>query len=91
MYLLSDKSLCLCDKNSIFIESDPNGLFTVIAKEYRIDYYCYTVINDSLKLVVQMDLATTLGVGEKCEVKYVVGKDFLILPEKIKSSFEYFQ
>ena len=41
---ISTKSVCMFDKNSIFIEPDPNGLFTVIAKEYRINYYIYTVI-----------------------------------------------
>ncbi len=84
---ISTNSLCMFDKNSILIEPDLNGLFTVISKEYRINHYLYTVIIDSQKLSIEMDLETTIGVGDKCNVRSIIGKEFLILPEKIKSNF----
>ena len=84
---ISTKSVCMFDKNSIVINSDINGLFTVIAKEYRINHYYYTVINDGHKIFVEMDLETNLCIGEKCNVRSVLGKEYLVLPEKIKSIF----
>ena len=75
------------DKSSIFIEPALNGLFTVISKEYRINCYLYTVNIGSQKLSVEMGLETILSIGDKCNVRYVSGKEFLILPEKIKSFF----
>tara|TARA_Y100001968_G_scaffold16275_1_gene12969 strand:+ start:365 stop:1426 length:1062 start_codon:yes stop_codon:yes gene_type:complete len=85
--LISSESICMFDKNSIYLEPDFNGLFTVIAKEYRINNYVYTVIIDCLKLSVEMSLETTLCIGDKCNARPILGKDFLILPEKIKSIF----
>ena len=85
--LISNKSICMFDKNSIFIESDINGFFTVISKEYRINSYIYTVIIDSQKLILEMGLETTLDIGDKCNVKTISGKEFLILPEKIRANF----
>ena len=59
----------------------------MISKEYRINYFLYTVIIGSQKLSAEMSLQTDLAIGEKCNVRYILGKDFLILPEKIKSNF----
>ncbi len=84
---ISTDSVCMFDKNSILIEPDLNGLFTVMSKEYRINFYLYTVIFDSQKLSVEMDLDTTLGIGEKCNVRSILGKEFIILPENIKANF----
>ena len=84
---ISSKSICMFDKNSILIEPDSNGLFTIIAKEYRIKHYIYTVICDGLILSSEMCLETTLSIGDKCKVRYISGKEFLVLPEKIKSRF----
>ena len=85
--LISKNSLCMFDKNSIIIEPDSNGLFTIISKEYRINNYLYTVIKDSHKLMVEMSLETALAIGDKCNVRSILGKEFLILPENIKSNF----
>tara|TARA_B100000965_G_scaffold325356_1_gene287598 strand:- start:1997 stop:3058 length:1062 start_codon:yes stop_codon:yes gene_type:complete len=84
---ISTDSVCMFDKNSILIEPDLNGLFTVMSKEYRINFYLYTVIFDSQKLSVEMDLDTTLGIGDKCNVRSILGKEFIILPENIKANF----
>ena len=84
---ISTKSVCMCDKNSLLIEPDTNGLFIVIAKEYRINHYVYTVIIDDLKLCVDTNLETTLQIGEKCKVRSILDKEFLVFPEKIKSNF----
>ena len=85
--LISSKSVCMFDKNSILIEPDPNGFSTIIAKEYRISHYVFTVVIDGLKLCAVMGLETTLNIGDKCNVKSILGKEFLVLPEKIKSFF----
>ena len=85
--LISTKSVCMFDNKSIHIEPDINGLFTVIAKEYRINYYVLTVISDGIKLNVELGLDTTLCIGYKCNASYVLGKEFLVLPENIKSNF----
>ena len=84
---ISTKSVCMFDKNAIYIEPDINGLFTIVSKEYRINNYIYTVIFDALKLNVEIDLKTKLSIGEKCKVKFISGKEFLVLPEKINSKF----
>mgnify|MGYP001296500210 CR=1 FL=1 len=73
------------DKHSVFLEADNNGLFTVVAREYRINSYVYTVMIDSQKLSVEMRLQSDLRIGDKCNVKSISGKEFLILPEKIRS------
>ncbi len=85
--LISQDSVCMFDKNSIIIEHDKNGLFKVIAREYRINHYVYTVIINDLKLCVEMNLETTFTIGEKCRVRSILDKEFLVLPEKIKSYF----
>ncbi len=84
---ISTNSLCMFDRKSIFIEIDTNGLFEVISKEYRINCYLYTVIAESHKLCVEMNLESTICIGDKCNVKSILDKEFLILPEKIKSIF----
>ncbi len=84
---ISSKSVCMLDKNSILIEPDLYGLFTVIAREYRINHYVYTVMIDGLKLYADIDLDTILNIGDKCKVSFIQGNDFVILPEKIKSYF----
>ncbi len=84
---ISNSSICMFDKNSIFFESDENGLFTVIAREYRINYFVYTVMIDDLKLSAEMSLETNLFIGDKCSVSSISGKEFLVLPENIKSNF----
>ena len=85
--LISDKSICMFDKNSILIEPDSNGFFTVISKEYRINNYVYTLIIEDKKLIVEMGLEAVLGIGDKCKVRPISGKEYLILPEKIKATF----
>ena len=85
--VISNKSVCMFDKDSVLIVLDTNGLFSVIAKEYRINSYVYTLIINSLKIRVEMDLETNLAIGDKCNVKSISGKEFLILPENIKSNF----
>jgi len=84
---ISSDSVCMFDKYSVILEPDTNGSFTVLAKEYRINSYCYIVINDSQKLSVEMGLQTKLSIGDKCNVKSILGKEYLILPEHIKSNF----
>ena len=85
--LISNKSVCMFDKRSISFEADLNGLFTVIAKEYRINHYVYTVIINDLKLTAEIGLEATLNIGDKCNARTIIGKEFLVLPEKIKSNF----
>ena len=75
------------EKNSITIETDPNGLFSVISREYRINHFIYTVIMNDLKIIVEMSLDTVLNIADKCNVRFISGKEFMILPEKIKASF----
>ncbi len=84
---ISSKSVCMFDKNAIHIEASKNDLFTVISKEYRINHYVYTVISEGIKLRSEMSLETSLSIGEKCKVHTIPGKNFLVLPEKIKSQF----
>ena len=84
---LSTNSVCMFDDESIFAEPDQKGIFIVISKEYRINHYLVTVINDGMKLNVKSGLDTTLCIGDKCQVRYVLGKEFIVLPEKIKSNF----
>ena len=85
--LISTESVCMFDKQSILLEPNLNGLFTVIAKEYRINHYVFTVLIDGIKLNAEMGLETKLCIGDKCNAKYKFGKEFLVLPEKIKSNF----
>ena len=84
---ISSESVCMFDKNSIRIQPSSNGLFTVISKEYRINNYVYTVRCDNLKLRSEMSLDTNLSIGDKCKVEFIHEKNFLILPENIKSKF----
>ena len=48
----------------------------------------YTVISDSLKLKSEMNLDTSLSIGDKCKVKPIDEKNFLVLPENIKCKFQ---
>ena len=75
------------DKDSIRIQPCVNDIFTVISKEYRINHYVYTVISDGLKLKSEMSLDTSLSIGDKCKVEVIHKKNFLVLPENIKSKF----
>ncbi len=84
---ISSKSVCVFDKNAIRIQPCANDLFTVISKEYRINHYVYTVISDSLKLRSEMSLDVHLSIGDKCRVETISEKNFLVLPEHIKSKF----
>ncbi len=84
---ISSKSVCMFDKNAIRIQPCQNDIFTVISKEYRINHYVYTVISDRLRLRSEMSLDTQLSIGDKCKVETIDEKNFLILPEKIKSKF----
>ncbi len=84
---ISSKSICMFDKNAIRIKPSSNNFFTVISKEYRINHYVYTVISDTLKLRSEMSLNTNLSIGDKCKVETIHEKDFLVLPENIKSRF----
>jgi len=85
--LISNNSVCMFDKESVLLQSDINGSFTVIAKEYRINSYYYTVIIDSQKIIIEIGLDVDLRVGDKCSVKSISGKEVFILPERIKSNF----
>ncbi len=84
---ISDKSICMFDKNSITIETDPNGSFKVISREYRVNHFIYTVIMNDQKIIVEMNLDTVLNIADKCNVRFISGKEFMILPEKIKAYF----
>ena len=44
-------------------------------------------ILDDLKVIVESTLETTLGIGDKCTIKFIIGEEYLILPEKIRSKF----
>ena len=83
----SSKSVCIFDKNAIRIQVCENGKFTIISKEYRINHYVYTVINEFLKLKSEMSLDTNLSIGDKCNVETINDKSFLVLPENIRSKF----
>ncbi len=84
---ISIKSVCMFDQNSIRIKACINGIFTVISREYRINCFVYTVISNGLKLRSEMSLDVFLSIGDKCKVETIPEKNFLILPEKIKSNF----
>ena len=84
---LSAKSVCMFDRKALLFEPDKNGLFTVITKEYCINHYVFTVINDGLKLSADLSLETTLSIGDKCKVRSIIGKEYIVLPEKIKYNF----
>ena len=84
---ISNKSVCMFDKRAITIEPDLNGLFKVISREYRINCYIYTVVYKSHKLSIEVGLETTLNISDKCNIRSVLGKEYLILPEKFKSNF----
>ena len=84
---ISSQSVCMFDMKSIKMVEDFNGLFTVFAKEYRINYYIYTILINDLRFIVQTDLNISLNIGDKCMIKYLSGSDFIVLPENIKSSF----
>ena len=85
--LISSKSVCIFDRKSIYVEYNSKGLFKVKAKEYRIDRFILTVTLEDLKIHVEADLNTVLNIGDMCNLKYLSGKEFLVLPEKIKSVF----
>ncbi len=85
--LISNKSVCMFDKDSILIEPSQNGYYQVIAREYRINYYTYTVSFRGLKVRVDSNFHPTLDIGDKCLIKPIPGREFLVLPEKIKSFF----
>ena len=85
--IISTKSVCMFDKRSIIIQFDLKGLFTVSSREYRINCYIYTVVYKSHKLSIETGLETNLNIGDKCNVRPISGKDYLIMPEKIKSNF----
>ncbi len=84
---ISSNSVCMFDKKSIHIELDKNGLFTVISKEFRMNNYVYTVINSDQKISIETGMDTVLSIGDKCKVSSISGKEFFILPEKIKLNF----
>ncbi len=85
--LISSKSVCMFDKNAIRIEACSNDIFTIIAKEYRINHYVYTVISDGIRLRTEMNLDINLSIGDRCKVQAIHGKRYSILPENIKSNF----
>ena len=84
---LSNQSVCMFTKDSVIIFPDTNGAFTVVAKEYRITSYLYTVMIEDHKIIVEMGLDADLLIGEKCNIKSISGKEFSVLPERIKSNF----
>ena len=84
---ISSESVCMFDKNAIRIQASDNGIFTVNSREYRINHYVYTVITDGFKLKSEMSLDVQLSIGDKCKVEAIHGKNFFVLPEKIKSNF----
>lgn len=84
---ISSKSVCMFDKNSIRIKPSKNDIFTVSSREYCVNHYIYTVICDGLKLRSEMSLDTTLSIGDKCNVETIPEKNFLVLPENIRSNF----
>ena len=47
----------------------------------------YTVIIDDVKIFIEKGLETVLSIGDKCNVEYILGKEYWILPERIKLSF----
>ena len=85
---ISTRSVCMFDKRSITIEFNLNGLFTVASREYRINCYIYTVVSKGHKLSIEIGLDTFLNIGDKCNISSMTGKECLILPDKIKSSFQ---
>ena len=85
--LISTNSVCIFDQNAIRIEPCSYDSFTVISKEFRINHYVYTVINGNLKLRSEMSLDTNLSIGDKCKVETIHERNFLVLPENIKSKF----
>ena len=84
---ISSKSVCMFDKNAIRIRPSLNGTFRVISREYCINHYVYTVVSNGLKLRSEMSLQAPLSIGDKCKVEAINEKNFLVLPENIKSNF----
>ncbi len=84
---ISNDSVCMFNKDSVFIEHDITGLFVIESKEYRINFYLYTVVFDNTKIFIEMGLEANFNIGDKCNVRTIFNKEFLILPEKIKSKF----
>jgi len=84
---ISSNSVCMFDENAIKIKASKNEFFTVISKEYCINHYIYTIISDGLKLRSEMSLDTRLSIGDKCKVETIHEKNFMVLPENIKSNF----
>ena len=84
---ISSKSVCMFDKNAIQLKPIEDGVYTVIAKEYRINNYVYTVVSNGLKLRSEMSLDTQLSIGDKCKVETISEKRFLVQPENIEFKF----
>ena len=84
---ISDQSVCMFDKKSLEIIKNKNGKFTVLAREYRIDYFVYIVVVGEQKIKVESSLEIILNIGDKCNIQYIQGQNFYILPENIKSKF----
>ena len=51
------------------------------------EYDNYGKAKNGLKLRSEMSLDTHLSIGDKCKVKTIHQKSFLVLPENIKSNF----
>tara|TARA_Y100001968_G_scaffold225212_1_gene208055 strand:- start:1207 stop:2268 length:1062 start_codon:yes stop_codon:yes gene_type:complete len=85
--LISRESVCIFDRKSVFIDYNSKGIFKVTAKEYRIDHFILTVTLEGFKIQVETDLNSVLNIGDMCNIKYLSGQEFLVLPEKIKSFF----
>ena len=84
---ISLKSVCMFDKNAITLNPCQDGLFKVISREYRINQYVYTINKGGLNLRSEMSLESPLSIGDRCNIETVKGKNFLVLPEMIKSNF----
>ena len=85
--IISKDSVCMFDNKSLCIEPSKNGIYTVIASEYCIYNYVYTVIIDGMKVRLESSNQSTLDIGDKCNITTIEGKEVLILPENIKSNF----
>ena len=85
--IISDNSICMFDKDSVKLEPDTNGKCQILAKEYRIDHYLVLVNINGFKIRVICRLDLEISIGDKCKVSYLLGKEFLVFPEKIKSRF----
>ncbi len=82
---LSDDSKYIFDIHSIYIELDDNGISTVLAREYRINYNILVVSIMNIKIRVVHDLDRKVDIGDKCTIKYTKDNQGVILPEKIQT------